>query len=174
MSQSYELVFLVLVPASLFDLWQYRVPNALHGAALIISLIGRLGTQGGIGLYFWSLGIIIPFFISYFFYRCHMLGASDSKLFSVVGSFLGLTAVLRIMFYSLLAGAAMAAVKMILCHNGSDRFRHFFQYFLQGIDYQRQNPYYDKRRDGEEGIIPFSIAISAAVLLYSYENCWFM
>ena len=44
MTLVYELIFLVLVPASLFDLWQYRVPNALCFAALVISLgqdIGR-------------------------------------------------------------------------------------------------------------------------------------
>ena len=33
MTLVYELIFLVLVPASLFDLWQYRVPNALCFAA---------------------------------------------------------------------------------------------------------------------------------------------
>ena len=41
MTLVYELIFLVLVPASLFDLWQYRVPNALCFAALVISLIGK-------------------------------------------------------------------------------------------------------------------------------------
>ena len=60
MSQGYELIFLVLVPATLFDLWQYRVPNALHGAALIISLIRRLEMQGVQGLAPWFLGILIP------------------------------------------------------------------------------------------------------------------
>ena len=174
MSQSYELIFLVLVPASLFDLWQYRVPNALHGAALIISLIRRLEIQGVIGLYFWSLGIIIPFFICYFFYRCHMLGASDSKLFSVVGSFVGNRAILWIMLYSLFAGAAMAAGKIILHRNGISRLRHFFLYISQSRVNRQRNPYYDKKRDGEEGVIPFSLAISAAVLLYSYENSWFV
>lgn len=38
MTLVYELIFLVLVPASLFDLWQYRVPNALCFAALVIAL----------------------------------------------------------------------------------------------------------------------------------------
>ena len=172
MSQGYELIFLVLVPASLFDLWQYRVPNALHGAALIISLIGRLETQGMAGVYFWFLGIIIPFFICYFFYRCHMLGASDGKLFSVTGSFVGSTAVLHIMLYSLFAGAVMAVGKIILYRNGISRFRHFFQYISQNRDSRKQNPYYDKKRDGIEGVIPFSVAISAGVLWYFYRNYW--
>lgn len=168
MSQGYELIFLVLVPASLFDLWQYRVPNALHGAALIISLIRRLETQGVTGLVPWVLGILIPFIICYLFYRCHMLGASDSKLFSVIGSFTGCETILRIMLYSLFTGAAMAAVKLVLHRNAASRFRHFFYYVSQGKKNREQNPYYDRKRDGDEGIIPFSIAISAAVLWCFY------
>lgn len=168
MFPGYELLFFVLVPASLFDLWRYQVPNALHGSALIISLLRRLETQGTAGLVPWFLGIIIPFFLCYMFYRCRMLGASDSKLFSVVGSFVGGRAVLQVMVFSLFTGAVMAVVKMLLCHNGISRFRHFFQYVTRSICNHRLDPYYDKEKDGEEGIIPFSIAISAAVIWCVY------
>lgn len=170
MSQSCELIFLVLVPASLFDMWQYRVPNALHGAALMISLIGRLETQGITGLLPWFLGIILPFFICYFLYRCHMLGASDSKLFSVVGSFMGYRAVLWIMLYSLFTGAFLAVGKILLYRNGRSRFRYFFSYISQDRYNRKQNPYYDRKRDGDEGVIPFSIAISTAVLWFLCTN----
>ena len=61
MTLVYELIFLVLVPASLFDLWQYRVPNALCFAALVISLIGHLDRISAGGISFWLAGIIIPF-----------------------------------------------------------------------------------------------------------------
>lgn len=168
MFPGYELIFLVLVPASLFDLWRYQVPNALHGSALIISLIGRFETQGTAGLIPWFLGIIIPFFLCYMFYRCRMLGASDSKLFSVVGSFVGVRTVLRVMVLSLFVGAAMAVVKMLLCRNGISRFRHFFQYVSQSMCNRTLEPYYNKEQDGEDGIIPFSVAISAAVLWCVY------
>lgn len=47
MTLVYELIFLVLVPASLFDLWQYRVPNALCFAALVISLYRPSGQDIG-------------------------------------------------------------------------------------------------------------------------------
>lgn len=166
MSQGYELIFLVLVPASLFDLWQYRVPNALHGAALIISLIGHLEIQGIQGLAPWFLGILIPFFCSYLLYRCHVIGASDSKLFSVIGSFLGSAAALHIIVFSIFPGAIMAVAKMLLCHSVKRRFRYFFQYYFQGKRFHQDNLYYVRERDGEEGVIPYSIAISVAVLWY--------
>lgn len=168
MFPGYELIFLVLVPASLFDLWRYQVPNVLHGSALIISLIRRLETQGIAGLFPWFLGIILPFILCYFFYRCRMLGAADSKLFSVVGSFVGGRAVLQVMIVSLLAGAVMAIAKILLCQNGVSRFRHFFQYVSQSLGNRRLEPYYNKEKDGDEGIIPFSIAISVAVLWCVY------
>lgn len=168
MTPGYELVFLVLVPASLFDLWQYRVPNALHGAALIISLIRRLETEGVIGLYPWVLGILIPFFICYLLYWCHMLGASDSKMFSVIGSFTGYPIILQIMLYSLFTGAVMSVIKMTLHQNAVKRFRYFFYYVSQSKKNRKENPYYDRMRDGDEGIIPFSIAISLAVLWCLY------
>lgn len=168
MFPGYELVFLVLVPASLFDLRRYQIPNALHGAALMISLIGRLEAQGIRGFLPWFLGIIIPFILCYFFYRCHMLGAGDSKLFSVVGSFIGGRQVLRIMAVSLIMGAVMAVGKLFLCQNAISRFRRFFQYVTQCVNNHRLETYYDRERDGDEGIIPFSIAISAAVLWCLY------
>lgn len=168
MSQGYELIFLVLVPASLFDLWQYRIPNVLHGAAIIISLIGRLETQGGQGFILWFLGILIPFLISYMLYRCHIIGASDSKLLSVIGSFLGSYAALYIMFLSFFAGAAMAVAKMIVHRNARRRFCYFFYYMIQGHKSNPSNTYYNRKRDGDGGIIPFSIAISLAAIWYLY------
>lgn len=44
-----------------FDLWQYRVPNALCFAALVVSLIGHLDRISAAGISFWLAGIIIPF-----------------------------------------------------------------------------------------------------------------
>ena len=61
MTLVYELIFLVLVPASLFDLWQYRVPNALCFAALVISLIGHLDRISAAGISFWLAVLYFTF-----------------------------------------------------------------------------------------------------------------
>ena len=135
MTLVYELIFLVLVPASLFDLWQYRVPNALCFAALVISLIGHLDRISAGGISFWLAGIIIPFSVSFIFYVCHVFGASDSKLISVIGAFLGFRAALRILVYSIFVGAIMALFKMIWRKNMFRRFRYLFQSFLFVLPY---------------------------------------
>lgn len=61
-----EWILLVLLPASLFDIWRYRVPNALVIAALVISLVRHVEMQGLIGVGLWFIGIIVPFFLTYF------------------------------------------------------------------------------------------------------------
>ena len=146
MTLVYELIFLVLVPASLFDLWRYRVPNALCFAALVISLIGHLDRISAGGISFW------------------LAGASDSKLISVIGAFLGFRAALRILVYSIFVGAIMALFKMIWRKNMFRRFRYLFQFIKSDKKTRNKNPYYDMRRDGEDGVIPFCIAISIAAL----------
>lgn len=163
MTLVYELIFLVLVPASLFDLWQYRVPNALCFAALVISLIGHLDRISAGGISFWLAGIIIPFSVSFIFYVCHVFGASDSKLISVIGAFLGFRAALRILVYSILVVPLWRCLRCLrkICFS---RFRYLFQFIKSDKKTRNKNPYYDMRRDGEDGVIPFCIAISIAAL----------
>ena len=163
-----EVLFLVLLLASLFDFIRYKVPNALFVPALFISLIGHLEVQGLQGLYPWLAGIFIPFILCYLLYRYRMLGASDVKMFSVIGSFVSLRLLYSIMVVSLVLGAAMAIGKMILRKNFIRRFRQLFNYVNNCIWEKRVTPYYDRETEGEEGIIPFTVAISFATILCVY------
>lgn len=97
-----------------------------------------------------------------------MLGAADSKLFSVIGSFVGVTVVLKIMFVSLVTGAVLAFGKMILRRNFRERFIKLFRYTLTCLQNKRIEVYYDREKEGEDGIIPFTVAITLAVILCVY------
>jgi len=163
-----EVLFLVLLVASLYDFTRYKVPNALFVPALLISLIGHLEAQGFKGLYLWLAGIFIPFILCYLLYRCRMLGASDVKMFSVIGSFVDLRLLYSIMVVSLVLGAAMAIGKMIIRRNFIRRFRQLFNYAYNCILEKRLKPYYDREAEGKDGIIPFTIAISFATILCVY------
>ena len=158
------IIFFVLLIASLFDLSCYRVPNAFLASALCISLFRHLQLQGVCGVCPWLLGMIIPFMICYVLYRCRMLGASDIKLFSVIGSFVGLRLLCSIMVTSLFFGAAMAAVKMICRKNIFCRSRQLSNYVVCIMQTGKLKPYYDRKKEGEDGIIPFTVAISLAAL----------
>lgn len=93
-----------------------------------------------------------------------MMGASDSKMFSVIGSFVGLRLLCSIMVVSLFLGAAMAIGKMILRNNFRSRFRRLFNYAACCVQEKRIIKYYDREQEGDDGIIPFVVAISLATL----------
>lgn len=95
-----------------------------------------------------------------------MLGASDVKLFSVIGSFAGVQRICLIMVTALFFGAAMAVVKIIFQKNFRRRFRHLFNYTKNCIQEKKLLTYYDWEKEGEDGVIPFTIAISLAAI------CW--
>lgn len=97
-----------------------------------------------------------------------MLGAGDSKLFSVIGSFVGVTELLQIMIGSVCMGAIMSVMKMIICRNGKRRFQRLFHYFTDCMQKRGWQPYYDMNQEGNDGIIPFTIAISLATLWCVY------
>lgn len=163
-----ELFLLILLPASLFDMYRYKVPNALLVSGFLISLIRRLEVQGLQGIVPWLTGAIVPFILCYFFYRRRMLGASDSKFYSVIGSYAGVFLILRIMVVSLFTGAVIAFMKMLLNHNTVRRFRRLSNYVVRCVREGKWMPYYDREKEGEDGIIPFTVAISFAVILCAY------
>lgn len=157
-----------LLTASLFDISRYKVPNALFVPTMIYSLFWRVENQGFRGIGLWILGMIVPFVICYLFYRCRMLGASDSKMFSVIGSFVGLRLLCSIIGPTLFIGAAMAIVKMIIRRNFISRFRQFFNYIACCIQEKKIKKYYDIAQEGDSGIIPFTVAISLAAIICVY------
>ena len=160
----YIFVFLVLLPASLFDLSGYRIPNALLVAGLFISLIGRLELQGLNSVWPWLAGMIFPLFIFFFLFRWRMFGASDGKLMAVAGSYVGVPGVFSVLFFSLLVGAVFSIVKLILCGNIRERWLRLRSYGRQVIGSGRMIPYYDRKEDGDGGVVPFGIAIGFGTL----------
>ena len=163
-----EALFLILVTASLCDITWYRVPNSLIVPAVLFSLFRHISLQGFGGILPWFLGMLVPFILCFIFYRYRMIGASDSKMYSVVGSFVGLRLLFSIMAVSLVLGAAMAIGKMILRNNFRSRFRHLFNYVSCCMQGKCRTKYYDRDQEGDDGIIPFVVAISLAALFCAF------
>ena len=162
-------LILILIAASLVDLIRYRVPNKLIVPALSISLICRLQFQGVTGILPWMVGMVIPIVVCFVFYMCRMIGASDVKIYSVIGSFVDYNQRLAIMIGSLFFGAVMAIGKMIIRRNFSSRFRHFFNYVMQMKEGKAIPPYYDLKKQGDDGVIPFTVAITMSALYVLYH-----
>lgn len=164
-----ELLLLILLPASLYDIRRYKVPNALILSAFIISLTGYIDKQGISGIYPWLTGTIVPFILTYFFYKLRMLGASDVKIFSVTGSFIGVGSALQIMVTSIFTGAVIALLYAAKRKNLRRRLSCFilylYKYQNQDSSHKKLIPYYDREKEKEDGIIPFTPAIVLAVIL---------
>lgn len=93
-----------------------------------------------------------------------MLGASDVKIFCVIGSFAGVEACLEIMLVSVFTGAVLAVFKVIREKNLRVRLNYFLQYLYQWKQDKKAYRYYDRAKDGDEGIIPFTVAITFAAI----------
>lgn len=144
------------------------MPNALIIAALIISLVRHIDVQGFFGVYPWLTGTIVPFILTYLFYKLRMLGASDVKVFAVVGSFAGFPVCIKVMVLSVFFGAVLAIGKIIARKNLKCRLEYFIHYLHQWEQQKRPSRYYDRIRDGEDGIIPFTVAITLAAIFCLY------
>lgn len=69
------------------------------------------------------------------------------------------------MILSLFIGALFSIIKMIQKKNFIYRFRYFSQYVKNLFMRKIPVPYYDKNICGEDGVIPFTICISLAVII---------
>lgn len=159
------LIFLVLLPASLCDLYQYRVPNVIICIGFALSLYRNLWHYGFLGVWYFSLNGLIPFVVCFIFYLLHMLGAADIKLFSIISSYTDFRFCFRVMILSLAIGAVFSIIKMIQQKNFIHRFRYFSNYVKNLTTRRIPAPYYDRKVSGDEGIIPFTICISLAVII---------
>lgn len=164
------MVFLVLLPASLCDLYRYRIPNAIVCIGFALSLYRNAWQYGWFGAVYFLLACFIPFFICFIFYLLHMLGAGDIKLFSIIYSYYTIQFGVRVMIVSLLIGALFSVTKMFLQKSFIRRFRHFSEYIKNLAAGKAGAAYYDLKKCGDEGVIPFTICITLAVIICMAGN----
>lgn len=101
-------------------------------SGLFISVIhngARAGLEG-------MEGALLLLVVSYPVFKIGGLGGGDVKLFSVVGSYLGIKGGITSLIFAFVFGAMISLVKMIRFHNFKDRIYYFFSYladiFLAG------------------------------------------
>lgn len=159
------MVFLVLLPVSLCDLYCYHVPNCIIVGGLALSLYRNISLYGMVGLWQFAWNGLIPIVVCFIFYLLHFFGAGDIKLFSIISSFYNFRFCFRVMIFSLFIGALFSIIKMIHKKNFIDRFYYFIKYVDNIRAGKMPKVYYDHKVCGDDGVIPFTICISAAVIL---------
>lgn len=122
------LLFLLLLSA-LADLKTDRIPNGFILLGMLIGIAGSL--LSGRDLLDIPTSVCLAFLLLYPLYKIGVLGAGDVKLFVMIGSFLTVGELMRILAGAFVIGAGFSLVKLIAERNGRERFHYFFSYLCE-------------------------------------------
>lgn len=172
----------VYVPCILCDLKNYRVPNQWILTGWLTGLLYQfnVGRFGGLSL--WFVSVLAPVLILFPLYVFRMLGAGDIKLISVAFGIYGYSAGFHQLVYIGITGAAGALLHMLLKRQLLYRLAYFKNYvraFYLGLTGSTEAPvkrvissmknigkYYDRKRDGYDFVIHFTVFIGLGILLW--------
>ena len=160
-----ELVSLVIL-ALISDIRTYKIKNKLILTFIISGLITNIVSDKFEGTANSLLGIIVPFMSLFAFYALSMLGSGDIKLFSAIGSIIGVKPLLYVMAYSFLSGGIIAFIIIIVRKNGRQRIKHLFQYLKCCLLTFSLHPYSDFNDKNDGGTFPFAWAVVCGTLVY--------
>lgn len=151
-------LFITLILSLYFDYRYSKIKNFIVYPAILSGLLINLIIPGTIGLKKSFLGIILPFIILFLLYIFKFLGAGDVKLFSAIGSIMGLKFVIYCMVYSFLFGGFLALIIMVIRKNFYKRFRKLFLY-LRDLFVLMDFKKYQEFDEENSGVFRFSYAI---------------
>ena len=118
-AHAFELPFLTVFAASLIatvtDLRNFRVYNALTVPLLLTGLVYHAIDDGAAGLYESAGGMLVGFGTLIVFYAMGGLGAGDVKLMAAIGAWLEVPAILYVVLASCMAAGFYALVISVLC-----------------------------------------------------------
>ncbi len=103
----------ILAVAAMWDLSYARIPNALITAGYMMAFCCVLMQKEGT-VTDRLFGLVLPILPGLVFFALGKLGAGDIKLFSVVGAFLGVKAVLHCIGGAFAVGAVIGGVKIVI------------------------------------------------------------
>lgn len=155
------------------DIKSFKISNRIILSGILTGLIINFHEVGWYGIIQCFCGVVTPVILLFLLFLFKVLGAGDIKLFSVIGSFLGITFVLQSIVLSFFIAAILSVIHLIKYRQAFDRLQHLVNYFQ--TMYQRYKtkpkgsmeivPYYDLKKDGYKGVIHYSIAILGAFLI---------
>jgi len=162
------------------DFISYKISNHLILSGIIIGLVVNVYQMGWTGAVMWLCGVMVPIVLLCPLFFLKALGAGDIKLFSVVGGFYGIVFVLKSILIAFIIAAIMSVIHLIKYKQVFYRLHHlvnYIQIMYQNYEKSRQEickmkimPYYDIKSEGYKGVIHFSVAIFAAILIQALFN----
>jgi prepilin peptidase CpaA len=108
------LVIMYVTMAALIDLRTQRIPNELSAMAALLGLIAQVSLNGAPGLLSALAGAAIGLAMFLPFYLLRAVGAGDVKAMATVGIFLGAQATPLAVAFTLIAGAIVGVIVLLL------------------------------------------------------------
>ncbi len=159
----YSGIVLLLVLSILSDVKTFKISNKIVLPFVFLGFVLNIILYGFQGFLFSLWGTIAPFALLFIFYALRMLGAGDIKLFSAVGSIMGVKFVLFAMAYSFIAGGILAFFIIIIRNNSKQRFRYIVDYIKTSLLTFTLTPYTDFGDKTDNAKFHFSYAIGLGV-----------
>ena len=169
---------------ALSDVLTGRIPNSLILCGMSCAIVSRLYRSiyivlktvlqggGGQGVRAAALiladgagGLVLPFLLLGVLAALKMIGGGDVKLFSVIGLQFGARASLLVLWYALLASAAVSVLLVIRRGSLVRRLRYFFSYLGTVMREERALPYRQPGGD-RSGEFCMAVPIWAALVIY--------
>jgi prepilin peptidase CpaA len=116
----------VAICAAVSDVKERRIPNLLAYPAMVGGLLLQGTLYGWRGLLLGAEGGLLFGGVFMLFYLVRAMGAGDVKLAAAIGSIVGISSSLQVMFATAFAGGALAIVFMVLSHRVVETVRNTF------------------------------------------------
>lgn len=169
-----RLTLLVFVSVcALSDYQTGRIPNRLILCGLLCAAFPGIRAGAGstaamlLNLKDMAAGFLLPYLLLGVFIYLRMLGAGDVKLLSVIGLQLGPEGSLIMMWYSLLAAAAVSVILVMRRGNLRQRLEYLQRYAVRAAAGGRLGPYRDPSAGyTESGEFAFAVPVFLALIVY--------
>ncbi|MBD5459037.1 MAG: prepilin peptidase [Lachnospiraceae bacterium] len=159
------LLILLLIIAVLMDFAYGRIYNGWIIFGIMIGLSFRFLEYQWHGLYGAAVSMLLSFVLLYPLYKINGLGAGDVKLFLMLGSFVQMGELFRMMTASFIIGAVFSVGKLISEKNFKERMRYLFEYLSDVFSRKQWRLYGEELRWDYQRYMSNKIHFALPVLL---------
>jgi Flp pilus assembly protein protease CpaA len=132
---------------------------------LLVGLWQKWRLANGTGVTY-VLSILLMIFLLYPFFKLGALGAGDVKLLGICAGFLRYDKILQFLFFSLLAAAIFALIKLIRERSVGERLAYLGSYLLDVARSGRWSLYMENEREARRAGVALAGPILVSVFLY--------
>ncbi len=167
-SYSQYFLFLLLIAAVFMDFKNDRIANGWIVFGTLTGAAFRIGENGLYGVCSAAVAMFLSICILYPVYKINGLGAGDVKLFLMIGSFVTIQQMLRIIIVSFLIGAVFSIGKLISEANFKERMQYLFSYMCDVLRERQWKLYGDNLKEDHGKVtgnkIHFALPVCISVM----------